>query len=226
MRSRGQTVTRTATKSLLATHIVLRNTYMLLGLSILFSAFTATVSLMLNVRQPGFLLLIGGMYGLLFLTQRLANSVWGLASAFAFTGFMGYTLGPMLNFYIHAFANGGEIILTSLGTTALIFMSLSAYALTTRENFNYMGGMLFVAIMVAFFAGIGAMVFGIPLLSIAVSGAFALISSALILYHTSEIIHGGERNYIMATISLYVALFNLFISLLRIFSFFAGSSRD
>ncbi len=216
-------------ESILATNKVLRNTYMLLGLTFLFSAITAGVSMAANVALPagftGLIVMLVGMYGLMFLTIKLRNSPWGLVSIFAFTGFMGFILGPVLNVYITNFSNGTEIIMTALGGTGIIFFGLSGYVLTTRKDFSYMGGFLFVAILVAFLAGIGAAVFNIPGLQLAVSGAFVLICSGLILFHTSQIINGGERNYIMATISLYIALYNLFISLLQILGAFAGN-RD
>lgn len=204
---------------------VLRNTYWLLSLTLLFSALTATIGVMTNASFMHPILMIVGMYGLMFLTQALSNSPWGLVSIFAFTGFMGYTLGPILHLYLHQYTNGGELIATSLGSTGLIFMSLSAYVLTTRKDFTFMGGFLFVAVMVAFLAGIGSLIFHMPLLNLMVSGAFALISSGFILFETSAIIQGGQRNYILATISLFVSFFNLFISLLRIFAAFAGDER-
>lgn len=209
--------------SALATNRVLRNTYLLLGLTFLFSAATASYAMINNAGSPGIILLIVGMYGLMFLTQALRNSIWGLVSIFAFTGFMGYTLGPVLNHYIAAFNNGPQLISTALGGTGVIFFALSGYALSSQKDFSYMGGFLFAAIVAALLASIGGLFFNIPLLQLVVSAAFILISSGMILMQTSEIIHGGERNYIMATISLYVSLFNLFISLLQILSAFAGN---
>jgi modulator of FtsH protease len=163
------------------------------------------------------------MFGLLFLVSALRNSAWGILATFAFTGFMGYTLGPVLNSVMTNFANGGQIVVTALGATGAIFLVLSAYVLTTRKDFSYMGGFLFAAITVAFLAGIGGMLFNIPMLQLVVSGAFALLSSGLILFHTSQIVNGGERNYIMATISIYIALYNLFVSLLQLLSVFGGN---
>ena len=209
-------------QSVLATNKVLRNTYMLLGMTLLFSGATAGFAMVMNAPYPGLLITIVGVYGLMFLTQRLRNSVWGLVSVFAFTGFLGYTLGPLLNFYVHAFSNGSQLIMTSLGATGLIFFSLSAYVLTTQKDFSYLGGFLFVAVMVALFAMIAGIFFPIPALHLIISAAFVLISSGMILFQTSLIMNGGERNYIMATITLYVAIYNLFISLLQIFGAFAG----
>ncbi len=202
---------------------VLKKTYLLLGLTLIFSALTAGFAMKTNAMPVNTILFIVGYFGLLFLTTRLRNSVWGLVSVFALTGFMGYTLGPILNLYIKTFTNGNQIVMTALGATGVIFFALSAYAVTTKKDFSYLGGFLFVAIIVAFLAGLVSMFFNMPMLNLLISAAFVLISSGLILFQTSLIINGGERNYIMATISLYVALFNLFISLLRIFSAFSGN---
>ncbi len=214
--------TRSTPESILATNKVLRNTYMLLGLTLLFSGAMAGFALMTNARPLGFLITIVGIYGLMFLTQSLRNSVWGLVSVFAFTGFMGYTLGPILNHYIHAYSNGSELIMTALGGTGIIFFALSGYVLTTRKDFSYLGGFLFVGVMIALLAMIGGMFFNIPGLQLAISAAFVLISSGMILFQTSLIINGGERNYIMATISIFVALYNLFLSLLQLLGAFGG----
>ncbi|MBS0350745.1 MAG: Bax inhibitor-1/YccA family protein [Proteobacteria bacterium] len=223
MRSNPVSITRS--ESALAVNRVLRNTYLLLSLTLLFSAGMAAWAIVTNAPPFNFIALLVGMFGLYFLTTWLRNSAWGLVAIFAYTGFMGYTLGPVLNFYIHNFSNGSQIIMTSLGATGLIFLGLSAYALTTRKNFSYMGGFITVAVMVAFLLGLGAMIFNIPLLQLFISGAFAVLSSAFILYTTSQIIHDGERNYIMATISLYISIFNLFVNLLRILSFFGGGNN-
>jgi modulator of FtsH protease len=216
------TVVRRSDESILATNKVLRNTYMLLSMTFIFSAFTAYMSFAMKSAPLHPLLLIVGMYGLMFLTQALSNSVWGLVSIFAFTGFMGYTLGPILNFYIASFSNGPQLIATALGATGVIFFALSGYTLTTRKDFSYLGSFLFVGVMIALLAMIGGMFFQIPGLYLAISALFVLISSGMILFQTSLIINGGERNYIMATITLFVSLYNLFISLLQIFSAFSG----
>ena len=151
------------------------------------------------------------------------NSGWGILSIFLFTGFMGYSIGPILNLYIKGFTNGAEIVTTALGATGVIFIGLSAYTLVSRKNFSYLGGFISIGILIAFIAGVGAAIFQLPMLQLLVSGAFALFSAGYILFTTSAIIHGGERNYIMATITLYVAIFNLFVSLLNILSFFGGN---
>ncbi|MFC3908447.1 Bax inhibitor-1/YccA family protein [Legionella dresdenensis] len=218
------TVLSQRSESVLATNKVLRNTYLLLGATFMFSALMAYVAFAIHARPMNPLVMIVGVYGLMFLTQALRNSIWGLVSAFAFTGFLGYTLGPILNFYIASFSNGPQLIGTALGGTGMIFFALSGYALTTRKDFSFLSGFLFIGSMVALLAMIAGIFFQIPALQLAVSAAFVLISSGLILFQTSEIIHGGETNYISATVTLFVSIYNLFISLLQLLSAF--SSRD
>ena len=208
--------------SILSTNKMLRNTYMLLSMTLLFSAMTAGISMVLNLPHPGMIITMVGYFGLLFLTTKFSNSSLGLVFVFALTGFMGLTLGPILSMYIAAFSNGTELIMTALGGTGIIFLGLSGYALTTRKDFSFMGGFLMVGILVAFLAGIGAMVFSIPALSLAVSAMFILLMSGMILYQTSAIIHGGETNYILATVSLYVSIYNLFLSLLHLLGALSG----
>lgn len=207
--------------SVLATNKVIRNTYTLLSMTLLFSAVTAGISMALNLPHPGLLLTLVGYFGLLFATAKFRNSALGLLFVFALTGFMGYTLGPILNSYL-SLANGGQIVMTAMAGTGAIFLGLSAYALTTRKDFSFMGGFLFIGILVAFVAGIAAILFEMPALSLAVSSIFILLMSGLILYETSNIIHGGETNYIMATVGLFVAIFNLFTSLLHLLGFMNG----
>lgn len=207
--------------SILATNKVIRNTYLLLSATIMFSALTAFISTQMQIDMPLWMV-IGGMFGLLFLTQATANSAMGVVSVFGFTGFMGLTLGPMLNYYIHGFSNGSELVAGALASTGAIFFALSGYAMTTRKDFSYMSGFLFVGLTVAMLAGIANIFFAIPALELAVSGAFVLLCSGYILYETSELVNGGQRNYILATLSLYINLFNIFVSLLRILSVFAG----
>lgn len=201
--------------SLLGTHRVLRNTYALLGLTLLFSAVVASLSTALALPAPGLLLTLGGFFGLFFLTAKLANSGWGLLSVFGLTGFMGYTLGPVLSRTL-ALQDGGMIVAMALGGTAVIFFALSAWVLATKRDFSFMGGFLFVGMVVAFLAGLGAMFFQVPGLALVVSAVVVLLMAGMILYETSNIIHGGETNYIMATVSLYVSIYNLFTSLLSL----------
>ena len=208
--------------SSLAINKVLRNTYLLLSFTFLFSAAMAGVAMVTNAPPLGIIITLVGIYGLMFLTQSLRNSVWGIAAIFAFTGFIGYTIGPILNMYLTNFSNGGQLIMTALGATGIIFFGLSGYVLTTRKDFSYLSGFLFVGVLVAFLAILANIFLAIPGLQLAISAAFVLISSGLILFQTSVIINGGERNYIMATITLFVALYNLFLSLLHLFSAFSG----
>jgi modulator of FtsH protease len=163
----------------------------------------------------GMLITIAGYFGLLFLTTRFSNSALGLLFVFALTGFMGLTLGPIISMYL-SIPNGSQIVMTAMGGTGVIFLGLSGYVLTTRKDFSFIGGFLMVGILVAFLAGIGAAFFSIPGLSLAVSAMFVLLMSGLILYQTSEIIHGGETNYILATVTLFVSIYNLFLSLLQL----------
>lgn len=209
--------------SILATNKILKNTYLLLSMTLLFSALTAGLAMYLNMPHPGMIVTMVGYFGLLFLTTKFSNSSMGLVFVFALTGFMGLTLGPILNMYVNAFSNGHELIMTALGGTGVIFLGLSGYALTTRKDFSFMGGFLMVGILVAFLAGIAAMVFSMPALSLAVSAMFILLMSGMILFQTSAIIHGGETNYILATVSLYVSIYNLFLSLLQILGVFGGN---
>jgi len=200
---------------------VLRNTYMLLSMTLLFSGLTAGVSMALNLPHPGLLLTLVGYFGLLYLTTRYRDRALGLAFVFALTGFMGYTLGPILNAYL-ASANGGQIVMSAMLSTGAIFIGLSAFSVVTRKDFSFLGNFLFVGILVAFLAGLGAFFFEMPMLSLAVSSAFVLLMSGLILYQTSSLVNGGETNYIMATVTLFVSIFNLFTSLLHLLGALGG----
>jgi len=209
-------------ESALQTNKLLRNTYALLALTLGFSAITAGMSMAFNLPHPGIIITLIGYFGLLFLTAKLRNSVWGIAAVFALTGFMGFTLGPIISAYL-SLPNGSQIVMQALGGTGIIFLALSAYAIKSEKDFSFMGGFLFVGILVAFLAGLAAFFFQMPGLSLAVSAMFVLLMSGLILYQTSEIIHGGETNYIMATVTLYVSIYNLFTSLLHLLGAFSGN---
>ncbi|MCG8710165.1 FtsH protease modulator YccA [Brenneria sp. 4F2] len=200
--------------SLLSTHKVLRNTYFLLSLTLGFSAVTATASTVFNLPAPGLIFMLIGFYGLMFLTYRLANSPAGILAAFALTGFMGYTLGPLLSTLISA--GSGDIIMLALGGTALVFFCCSAYVLTTRKDMSFLSGMMMAGFVVLLVAVIANIFLQIPALHLAISALFILFSAGAILWETSNIIHGGETNYIRATVSLYVSIYNLFVSLLSI----------
>lgn len=211
----------TVAPGVLATNKVIKNTYILLSMTILFSAFTAFLSIQFQIFMPIWAQIIG-MIGLLYLASLTANSAMGLVSVFLFTGFMGLTLGPMLNFYIHGFSNGPELVTAALACTGAIFFALSGYAMTTRKDFSYMGGFLFVGLSIAILASIAGLFFNVPALQLTISAAIVLIMSGYILFETSQIINGGQRNYILATINLYVTLFNLFVNLLNIFAALSG----
>ncbi|PWV65862.1 Bax inhibitor-1/YccA family protein [Plasticicumulans acidivorans] len=221
MIARNETVLSGAQSSVLSTHKVLRNTYMLLSMTLLFSGATAAYAVVTNAPPMHWLVMLVGMFGLLFLTSRLRNSAWGLVSVFAFTGFMGYTLGPILSLYLKL-PNGAETVMTAMAATGGIFLALSAYVLTSRKDFSFMGGFLFVGLIVAVLAGLGATLFNIPSLSLGVSAMIVLLMSGYILYDTSAILHGGETNYIMATVSLYLDIFNLFVNLLQLLGVLGG----
>ena len=217
-----RTGTGHSASTVLATNKVLRNTYLLLSMTLLFSALAAGISASLKLPHPGLVITLVGYFGLLFLTTKFRDSALGLAFVFALTGFMGYTLGPIIGAYLQL-PNGAQLVMTAMGATGAIFLGLSGYALVSRRDFSFMGGFLMVGILVAFLAGLGAIFFDIPALSLTVSAAFVLLMSGLILYQTSAIIQGGETNYIMATVTLFVSLFNLFTSLLHLLGFMNSS---
>lgn len=203
------------------THKVLRNTYMLLGMTLAFSALCAGLAMSMGLgRGAGLIMTIAAFVILMFVIPRTANSAMGLPVVFLFTGLMGAALGPMLSYYL-ALPNGAELVMQALGGTALIFFSLSAYVLTTKKDFSFLGGFLFTGLMVVIIGSIGALVaslFGVDvsLFRLAISAAVVFIMSGLILFDTSRIINGGETNYIMATVSLYLNIYNLFTSLLHL----------
>jgi len=201
---------------------VLRNTYALLSMTLLFSAIMAGVSMAMNWPYPSFMIVLGGYFGLLFLTTKLRNSPWGILSVFALTGFMGATLGPIINMYLYRFGNGSEIVMMALGGTGVIFLAMSGLALTSKRDYSFMGKFLFIGILVAFLAGLGNIFFQLPALGLAVSSMFVMLMAGLILFQTQQIVRGGETNYIMATVTLFVSLFNLFTSLLHILGFGFG----
>ena len=206
----------------LGTNRVLRNTYLLLSMTLLFSALAAGVSASLKLPHPGLVITLVGYFGLLFLTTKFRNSALGLAFVFALTGFMGYMLGPIIGAYLQL-PNGAQLVMTATSATGAIFLGLSGYVRVSRRDFSFMGGFLMVGILVAFLAGLGAVFFEIPALSLTVSAAFVLLMSGLILYQTSAIVQGGETNYIMATVTLFVSIFNLFTSLLHLLDFMNSS---
>jgi len=201
--------------SALETSKVLRNTYALLAMTLLFSAVTAAGAIAMNIGHGTGLILSLVGFGLLFVVHKTADSAKGIIAIFAFTGVLGAALGPMLNYYL-ALANGGSLVFQALAGTAIIFFALSGYVLTTRKDFSFMGGFLFTGLIIVVVAAIANIFFAIPALSLAISSAIIMIMSGLILFDTSRIIHGGETNYIRATVSLYLNIYNLFTSLLHL----------
>ena len=201
---------------------VLRNTYGLLSMTLLFSGVVAYVAQQMAVPYPNIFVVLVGFYGLFFLTTKLRNSGWGLVSTFALTGFMGYTLGPILNMSL-SLPNGSDVVASALGMTALVFFGLSAYVLITRKDMSFLSGFLMAGFWVLLGAVLANLFFQISGLQLAISAGFVLFSSAAILFQTSAIIQGGERNYIMATIGLYISIYNLFISLLQLIGVFSSN---
>jgi modulator of FtsH protease len=195
---------------------VLRNTYLLLSATLLFSAACAGTAMALALPYPGILLTIVGYYGLLFAIEKFRSSAWSVALVFALTGFMGYTLGPLLSHYLKAVPNGGSVIMTALAVTGGAFLALSAYAVTTRRRFTFMTSFLVVGMITAFLLGLVAIFFHMTGLSLVVAGLFTLLASGMILWETGEIVNGGETNYVLATVTLYVSIYNLFVSLLQL----------
>lgn len=210
-----------STHSSQAANKTLRNTYGLLSLTLLFSAFTAGLSMALNLPHPGLIITLVGFYGLLFLTHKFKNSAAGILCVFALTGFMGVTLGPILSMYMNM-TNGASLIMSALGITGLSFLGLSAYALVSKKDFSFLNGFITVGFFVLLFAVIAGIFVKMPALQIFISAGFALFSAAVILLQTSQIVRGGETNYIMATVNLYVSLYNMFLSVLSLL----GMSRD
>ncbi|AMO99202.1 modulator of FtsH protease YccA [Collimonas arenae] len=197
---------------------VLRNTYLLLSLCLGFSAIVAGASVALSLPSPGIIITLAGYFGLLFLVTKYRDRGLGVGMVFALTGFMGYTLGPIVSQYL-SMPNGGLTVAMALAGTTVIFLGMSAYALVTKRDLSFMGGMLTVGVLVAFVAGLAAIFFSIPALSLTVSAVFVLLMSGMILFETNNIVRGGETNYVMATVSLFVSIFNLFTSLLQLLGF-------
>ena len=200
----------------LETHKVLRNTYMLLAMTLLFSAITAAGAIALGIGHGLAMFMSFAAIGIIwFVLPRTQNSASGIWVVFGFTGLLGAALGPMLSYYL-AMENGPALVAQALGGTALVFFGLSGYALTTKKDFSFMGGFLMVGLIVALVASIANIFFAIPAMSLAISAGIVLIMSGFILFDTSRIINGGETNYIRATVSLYLNIYNLFTSILHL----------
>lgn len=212
--------------SIIQTNKVLKNTYMLLGMTLLFSAISSSVAIATQIHVP-FLVYLIGLIGLLFGIHKARNSALALPLTFAFTGFIGFCTGPVIGAYL-SLPNGAELVASAMGTTALVFFGLSGYVLTTKKDFSFLGGFLFAGIMVAFVTTLIALgmsyffQYSIPGLHLAISAIMVLLLSGYILYDTSNIINGGETNYVMATVSLYINIWFLFMNLLHLFGFMSG----
>lgn len=212
-------------ESVLATNKVLRNTYLLLSFTLLFSAATAGFAIITGAKPMGFLLTLVGMFGLLFLTMALRKSALGIVAVFAFTGFIGYMVGPIVGMVMTQYPNGDSIVFSALATTGAVFLGLSAYAIVSKKKFSYLASFMFVGLIVLIIGSLVNMFLQMPALYMAISFAGAFIASGLILVDTARIIHRGEDNYIMATISLYLDIYMLFMYLLNIFSALSGRSE-
>jgi len=219
----GTATRRGGVSEVLATNTVLRNTYLLLAATLLFSAATAGLAVMLKVGRLNPLLTFGGMLGLLFWVQAARNSAWGLLAVFAFTGFVGFMTGPIVQMYVRVIPNGSNVVMLALGGTGAIFTALSTYALVSKRDFSKMGSFLIIGAVVLMVASVANLFLHIGGLSLAISAAAMVVFSGLMLYDTGRILDGGETNYISATVSLYLDIYNVFMSLLNLLS---GSSRN
>jgi modulator of FtsH protease len=211
------------------TNKVLKNTYILLSMTLLFSAFTALISYMMNISVINPFITLGLYFVTLYLTTKNKNNISGIFWVFCLTGILGFTLGPILNLYINNLCNGSEIVTTALMLTGIIFLSLSAYVNYTKKDFSFMGGFITSGIILAFTASIillisSMMGYYFPIMMLGISSLFALLMCGLILFQTSAIINGGEQNYVMATVTLYISIYNLFTSLLHILMSFMGNN--
>ena len=210
-----------AKESTLATNKVLRNTYALLSMMLIFSAVTATVAISSNAAPVNFIVQLVVLFGTLFALHKFKNSAWSIPLVFFFTGFLGYTAGPIVNFYL-GMANGGDIVTTALAMTGITFLGLSAYAVSSRKDFTFMGGFLMIGLILVVVASLANIFFAIPALSLAISAVGVLVFSGFILYDTSRMVNGGETNYVMMTVSLYLNIYNLFLMLLHLTGALSG----
>lgn len=220
MNNRSQTYVG-QNESTLAVNKVLRNTYTLLAMTLAFSAVIAAVSTMMNLPYPGLIITLVAYFGLLFGIHKTKDSAMGIVLTFALTGFLGYTLGPILNMAL-SMPGGGEMVATALGGTALTFFATSAYVLTTKKDMSKLGGLVTAGIIMVFVAIIANLFFQLPALQLAISAIMIPLMAMLIMWQTSDIINGGERNYILATVTLYVSIYNLFLSMLQLLMAFGG----
>ena len=200
---------------------VLRNTYALLSMTLLFSAAVAAAGVAFKLPAPGLVITLVGYFGLLFAVHKLQHSGWALPAVFGLTGFMGYTLGPVLAKTL-TLPGGAQTIVLALAATGATFLALSAYVLNSKRDFSFLGGFLFAGMVIALLVGLGAVFLQMPALGLAVSAMVALLSVGLILFELSRIVNGGETNYVLATVGLYLSMFNLFTSLLTLFGMGGG----
>lgn len=210
------TVISRSPEAVLASNKLIRNTYTMLSMTLLFSALTAGVSLIMQMPPMTYLLSIGGAMLLIWLVlPKMANSASGLGVVFAITGLMGFALGPILSLYL-SLPNGPQIVATAMGGTGVIFLGLSGYALTSRKDFSFMGGFLFAGMLVVLIAALANIFLAIPAMSLAISAVVIMLMSGFILYDTGRMVNGGESNYLMMTVSLYMNIFNIFVNLLHL----------
>ena len=214
-------VSSSAQESALATNKVLRNTYALLSMTLIFSAITATMAIASNAAPVNWIIQLVVLFGTLFALQKFRNSALSIPLVFFFTGFLGYTAGPIVNFYL-GMANGGDIVMTALSMTGITFLGLSAYAISSRKDFSFMGGFLMIGLILVIIASLANIFFAIPALSLAISAVGVLVFSGFILYDTSRMVNGGETNYVMMTVSLYLNIYNLFMMLLHLTGALSG----
>ena len=200
--------------AILETNKLIKNTYILLSMTLMFSAVTAFLSIALQASQgSAFVATLVGIGMLWFVLPKTANSATGIPVLFGITGLLGFGIGPLVGYYL---AQDPAIVMTALGGTGAIFLGLSGYALTTRKDFSFMGGFLMVGLLVVIGAAILNIFFAMPALFLALNAAIIMIMSGMILYQTSSLIHGGETNYIMATAGLFLSLLNMFTALLHL----------
>ena len=198
-----------------STQRVLRNTYALLSVTLLFSALVAWAVISMDLPRMNFIVMLVGYFGILFAVNLLQNSAWGVLAVFGLTGWLGYTMGGILEMYLRL-PQGSSLIMQALGLTGLTFVGLSAFVVTTKRDFGFMGNFLALGSIAAFLLSLGSFFFNWSAGSLVASGLFVLISGGMILWQTSAIVNGGERNYISATVTLYLSLYNLFLSLLQL----------
>lgn len=203
----------------ISANTLIKNTYLLLSMTLFFSGVVAWFAASMQVKSLGFLPTLIIMIGLLFLLNTKRNSVWALPIVFLFTGFFGYTLGPVIGLYLQT-PGGTNILVTALGGTGVTFGALSLYALTTKKNFNFLSGFLFAGMIVVLLAAFANFFLKMPVLYLVVSAVSMLLACGFILFDTSRIVNGGETNYVMATVSLYLDIYMLFVNLLTLLSAF------